>query len=360
MSIANVGIDLGTMYTVMAASNGCRKCIASEVGFPRDAAAGLLFDEKYVMGDDLRKHRKALNVIRPFKGNRLKSAVTEQDYRKLTDDQPASQITAATYLVKSVLDDLELDAGAQIRCVVGVPSSATIYSQKIIMSLVEKAAQLVAVVPEPFAVGFGLDSDANNSIIIDIGAGTVDYCYFYGAFPAAEDLKSLLVGGDHVDKQLRKAICGEFPDVKVSEQQAQFIKEKFGSVGSYTSPAVVELPTKSGRVISCDLTDVVRSTCQKFAEMIVENLISHLSMIESEDFAIENSEILLAGGGSQLAGLAEYIEDRLDLTGQTEVKKIHDSRFAGANGALQLARQLPDSYWEQLISTTTIEKNKAA
>ncbi|MGB0599695.1 MAG: rod shape-determining protein [Rubripirellula sp.] len=360
MSIANVGIDLGTMYTAMAASNGCRKCIASEVGFPRDAAARLLVNEEYVMGDDLRKHRKALNVIRPFKGNRLKSAVTEQDYKDLIGNQSRDQITAATYLIKSVLDDLELDAGSQIRCVVGVPSSATIYSQKIIMGLVETAAQLVAIVPEPFAVGFGLDSDANNSIIIDIGAGTVDYCYFYGAFPAAEDLKSLLLGGDHVDKQLRKSICSEFPDVKVSEQQAQFIKEKFGSVGSYTSPAVVELPTKSGRVVSCDLTDVVRSTCQQFAEMIVENLLSHLTMIGSEDFAIENSKILLAGGGSQLAGLTEYIEDRLDLKGQTEVKRIHDSRFAGANGALQLARQLPDDYWKQLISTTNVQKSNAA
>lgn len=360
MSIANVGIDLGTMYTAMAASNGCRKCMPSEVGVPRDAAARLLVKDEYVMGDDLRKHRKALNVIRPFKGNRLKSAVTEQDYKKISSNQPFHQITAATCLIKKVLGDLELDAGSQIRCVVGVPSSATIYSQKIVMSLVETAAQLVAIVPEPFAVGFGLDSEANNSVIIDIGAGTVDYCYFYGAFPTPEDQKSLLLGGDHLDEQLRKAICEEFPDVKVSEQQAQLIKEKYGSVGNYACTAVVDLPTKSGRVVSCNLTDIVRGTCQQFAEMVVDNLLSHLNSIESEDFAIDNSKILLAGGGSQLAGLTEYIENRLGLGGKTEVRKIHDSRFAGACGALQLARQLPDECWKQLIATNRIEKSNAA
>ena len=34
-----IGLDLGTMFTTAAASNGGRSCIRSEVGFARDAVA---------------------------------------------------------------------------------------------------------------------------------------------------------------------------------------------------------------------------------------------------------------------------------------------------------------------------------
>ncbi|MGB1926449.1 MAG: hypothetical protein ACPHL6_07955, partial [Rubripirellula sp.] len=60
MDICCIGIDLGTMFTTAAASNGGRSCIRSEVGFARDAVAKHLIGTEIVLGDAINQNRPAL------------------------------------------------------------------------------------------------------------------------------------------------------------------------------------------------------------------------------------------------------------------------------------------------------------
>ena len=55
MDASCIGIDLGTMFTTAAASNGGRSCIRSEVGFARDAIAKHLIGEDIVIGELVNK-----------------------------------------------------------------------------------------------------------------------------------------------------------------------------------------------------------------------------------------------------------------------------------------------------------------
>ena len=71
------------------------------------------------------------------------------------------------------MNTLGVPEDSEMRCVVGIPAGAW-FSQRLVLDLIEAVTPYVAAVSEPFAVGFGVGSDAYNSIIIDVGAGTVD------------------------------------------------------------------------------------------------------------------------------------------------------------------------------------------
>ncbi len=355
-----IGIDLGTMFTTAAASNGARSCIRSEVGIARDAVAKHLIGSEVVLGDAINQHRQALNIVRPFERNSLKLAITEDQFRSIASDKNHSSITAASELISHTVSTLNVSENSDLRCVVGIPAGATVYSQRLVLDLIEAVTPYVAVVSEPFAVGFGEGADANNSIIIDIGAGTVDYCYYYGAFTSEQDQATLGYGGDHVDHEIREAILEAHPEAKISSVAARKIKERYGTVGDGMKQAVVKLPTKDGRSRNFDVTDIVRESCLGFASKITNGLAKHISSIDHEDFFIDGAKILLAGGGSQLHGLDEYISQALSIGEHCEVNRIHDCKFAGAMGALALARQLPEDGWDFLSGRKpNVDRNAA-
>ncbi len=343
-----IGIDLGTLYTTAAGGNGANFCLPSEVGFPRDIVAKHLIGQPHVLGSDITAHRNSLDVIRPFEKNALKYAINEQEWRNFHQESASLDRRAASLILQNVVESLDLPNPDAVRCIAGVPAAASPHSQLLILELVEEFAEFAAVVSEPFAVAYGIGAEAKNSVIIDIGAGTVDYCYYYGALPKQDDQSTLGVGGDHVDEELRNQIHAEFPSSKVSMQLARRLKERFGSVGAGPRSAIVEIPTKSGDIQEFDLTNVIRDVCLNFASKITNALLEHLSAITCDDFVITKSRILLAGGGSQLSGLDEYIEKTLSLSGRFEVHRVNDCRFAGALGALKLARELQTEDWELL------------
>jgi rod shape-determining protein MreB len=56
--------------------------------------------------------------------------------------------------------------------------------------------------------------------------------------------------------------------------------------------------------------------------------------------------IILAGGGSQIRGLARHVEREMSAYGPCKVKCVEDPLFAGADGCLALAKEMPAEYWE--------------
>jgi hypothetical protein len=60
------------------------------------------------------------------------------------------------------------------------------------------------------------------------------------------------------------------------------------------------------------------------------------------------NNVILAGGGSQVPGLAEALERTLGEVGGGKVRSVEDPVFAGSNGSLALALDAAESDWEQL------------
>ena len=59
--------------------------------------------------------------------------------------------------------------------------------------------------------------------------------------------------------------------------------------------------------------------------------------------------LLLGGGGSQTRGLARAVEEALEEYGGGKVRAVEEPQFAGSNGALKIALDLPDEYWQEFI-----------
>ena len=58
--------------------------------------------------------------------------------------------------------------------------------------------------------------------------------------------------------------------------------------------------------------------------------------------------IYLAGGGSQIQGLSNALCSALEEYGQFSISPVHDPLFSGAEGALSLAEDMPEEYWENM------------
>ena len=86
----------------------------------------------------------------------------------------------------------------------------------------------------------------------------------------------------------------------------------------------------------------------------MEGIRAVLSKVDPEFRGILRRNILLGGGGSQLRGLDRELERSLEPYGGS-VRKVYDSAFAGAVGALKIAQLMPVEKWEHLKSLGELE-----
>ena len=79
----------------------------------------------------------------------------------------------------------------------------------------EGIADSVMLVSEPFAVAYGLEA-LLHAMIIDIGAGTADFCVMQGRYPTDEDQRTLPNAGDAIDERLLQLMREHHPEAQVS------------------------------------------------------------------------------------------------------------------------------------------------
>ena len=264
---------------------------------------------------------------------------------------------AANALAARVIEDLGFEAvylsGAGLtNTFLGLPDLGFVSLTEIalhtaaIRDAVKEYADALMVVSEPFSVAYGL-SALNNAMIIDIGAGTVDFCVMHGTMPAEEDQRTLTTAGDFVDRQLFNLLTERYPQAKFSETMVRHLKEQHGFVGEPENRVKVKVPVQ-GKLTEHDLTDEIRQSCESILPPIVETMIDLIARYEPEFQEQVKKNIYVAGGGSQIRGITTAIEDAMAEYGSFKVTSVSDPLFAGADGALALAQDMPDEYWEDM------------
>ncbi len=331
--ILHIGIDLGTSRSAIAASNNKREWIESYVAWPRDFVAQKLLGERILFGEEAIKNRMSVELVRPLENGVIRDG-TERDEEAVRE------------LIHYLIESVGAKDGQKIHAAVGVPAEALKVNKLAIRDAVKEYADALMVVSEPFAVAYGLEA-LNNALIIDIGAGTVDFCVMHGTMPTEEDQRSLFTGGDAIDRRLLELLRAHFPDGRFSETGVRGFKEKHAFVKGASGKVKVKVPVE-GKMTELDITAEIETACESILPGIIETAVDLISRYDPEIQEAVRQNIFLAGGGSQIRGLSDAIETALKEYGETKVQAVDEPLYSGAGGALALAQDMPDEYWEDM------------
>jgi len=346
-----VGMDLGTFKTSVASSAGYRDAIPTAVGWPKDHIARTVLGRDVVFGKDLVEHRLALDLVRPFEKGVLKYG--DSAASGLTPQQIEKHALATRLVIEyavGMVNPSRNDASAPVYGVIGVPSQASMKNKQFVMDAAAGVFDAVAIVSEPFTIAYGMNR-LTDTLVIDIGAGTIDICPIYGVYPADDEQITLPIGGDAVDEEFEKLLKAKHPRVQASRNMIREIKEKYGFVNDVGEQAIVSLPV-DGKPTPIDVTEPLKAACLALVGPVVEAVRKLVTKFDPEFQQRLRQNIILGGGGSQLKGLDRVIEVALSEYGGGRVTRVTDATYAGAVGALKLAMNMPTAGWTALSAKT--------
>jgi len=332
-NILFVGIDLGTSRSSICASNQIREWIESFVGWPKDFIAQQVIGKPVLFGAEALENRLSLDFCRPLERGIIKEGIERSD-------------EAVKEIIRHLIDLAKPQPGQKIHAVVGVPADSLKVNKLAIRKAVADYVHALMVVSEPFAVAYGMNL-LNNSLVIDIGAGTTDFCIMHGTIPSEEDQKTILAAGDYIDDQLFSYLSEKYPNAKFNKNMVRQFKERFSFVREIPEDISAEIPV-DGKPVMHDIKNEIRRACESILPALTETTTEMIARFDPEFQVKIKNNIVLAGGGSLIRGIAEYLQDALKEYGPCKVTCVSDALFAGSDGALKLAQDMPPKYWETL------------
>ena len=332
-----VGIDLGTCRASVSASNGIWEVVPTYVGYPKDNISEELLGTEPLFGDTALKHRLSVELVRP-----LAHGVIQTNGKGGNN----KYLTAAKQLTRHLLEKARPKPGQPVYGVIGAPARASIASKRILIDAARGVLDAVMIVSEPFAVAYGLEI-LDQALVIDIGAGTVDLCRLHGTLPEEQDQITLDEAGDYVDDKLSELIQKKYVKAQFTINMVRKLKERYGFVSESADRVATKFPVK-GRPKEFDITDELRTACKSIVPGMVDSIAELIATYDPEFQEAIRSNVILAGGGSQMIGLPNLIEEAMAELGGGKVTRVDEPLFAGSNGALKMARRMPKHFWKML------------
>jgi len=295
----DVGIDLGTANTlVYVRGKGIvinePSWVAIEQGSRKVLAIGS--EAKEMVG------RTPSNIvaIRPLRDG----VISEFDVTEAMLD----------YFIKRAHSHLLLPA-PRPRVVVGIPSGVTEVEKRAVYdAAISAGAREAFLIEEPMAaaIGAGLPvTEARGSMVVDIGGGTTEVGIFcLGGIVVS---RSLRIAGDEMDEDIMQYARQKY-NLYIGERMAERTKIAIGSAYPLSEEMTMTL---RGRNLVTGLPEAVEVSSIEVREalsgsvgIIVDLIRDTLDETPPELIAdLMEVGICLAGGGSQLKGLAERVTD---------------------------------------------------
>lgn len=329
-----VGIDLGTARSAVATSSGVTAWDRSLVGWPKDRVARKLLGKELLLGAECLEHRLAIDLVRPLRDGVVHTGTPR-------DEEAISALAGHLFSLIGAEKD------QRVHVVIGAPAEASAFNKELLREAFAELVDASMVVSEPFTVAYGLDMLVD-ALVVDIGAGTIDFCIMRGTVPTTADQRTIEQAGDYVDEQLSELLHARFPQAQFSETMVTRWKEEHAFVGESPAHKVKVAIPVDGKPIVHDITDEMRAACESILPHLQGELRSLIASFDPEFQDRVRQNVLLAGGGSQIHGIAGAIEACLTELGGGRVTVVDDPLYAGANGALEIARDTTAEDWERL------------
>jgi len=339
-----LGIDLGTSRSSIVSMNGVRKTVESYVGYARDPISRKLLKADVIYGRHALDNRLAVNLFRPLEKGVIKGTFDKD--KSGTVDNERKNLNAAKDLLRYMVDLVHPGRDEVLFGVIGVPSLATANNKQAILEIAKEVLDSVMIVSEPFTVAYAMER-MSDVMVIDIGAGTTDLCRMHGTVPTEEDEVSYTIAGDAIDTKLYELIMAKYPKAQLTQNMCKQFKEQYGFVSDQKDKVEVMIPV-DGSPTPHDITEELKQACEILIPPIVEGIKRLVSSFNPEFQEKLRQNILLSGGGGMMDGLNKRIEDAMKAIGGGRVTTVEEPLYAGADGALRLAMDMPGEYWQQL------------
>ncbi len=342
-NILLMGIDLGTSRSSIVTMDGKRKTVESYVGYAKDAVSRKFLKTDVLFGRQALDNRLAVDLYRPLEKGVIKGTFEGEGG---TVDTEKKNVLAAQDLIRHLVDLVEPGRDEVIYGVVGVPSLATAKNKTAIIEAAKESLDAVMLVSEPFTVAYGMER-MSDILVIDIGAGTTDLCRMHGTVPGAEDEITCPIAGDAIDQKLFDLIKAKYPAAQLTNNMCKSFKETYGYVSDTKDKIEVSIPV-DGKPVMHDITDLVKQACEIIVGPIVSGIHKLVSSFNPEFQEKLRNNVVLSGGGGQMDGLDKRVMEGMKDFGGGKVIVVEEPLYAGANGALQLAIDMPTDFWQQL------------
>jgi rod shape-determining protein MreB len=332
-----VGIDLGTSQSSISASNGQRHVVKSLVGWPLDMVSRKILKRDVLIGQEALENRPMLELHRPLERGLIREG-SEKDLAAVRE--------LLNHLLSLVGVGGKRENGQRVRAVVGVPAEAMRINKQQLRNTLTGMVDGLMIVSEPFAVAYGKDA-LLHTLVVDMGAGTTDFCVMMGRYPTDEDQRTLTAAGDSVDEQLSLLVAERYPEANFTIHMVREWKEGNSFVGKPKGRVTVEAPVK-GKPTELDITAELRTACESLIAPVSETMLDLVARVEPEYQHRVRHNVLLAGCCSLIQGLPEALQDAMADVGGGRVSRVQDTIFAGSDGGLAIAGDAADSDWEKL------------
>lgn len=341
-NILYVGLDLGTSQSAIATSSGILLNTASVVGWPKDLISYKLHKKTVLFGDECLRNRMSVNMFFPFEKGVIPKKAPDSD----EEGTPGKKSEAPGEFIKHMISLANPKPNQKVYVVAGAPAEATGNDKKAIVDAIGGLADSVLVVSQPFLVAYGLGI-YGFSLIVDIGAGTLDICRMHGTLPNDSDQKTSFKAGNYIDEMLLDMLKAKFANAQITPAMAKQFKEQYAFVGDKHEQISIEILIK-GKPTRCDITNEVKASCESIVPDIISTLKSLVISFDPEFQEALRNNIILSGCVSRMAGIDQEIIKGLSELGGANVSVVEDPVFAGAMGALNLGKDMPKSEWQAM------------
>lgn len=228
------------------------------------------------------------------------------------------------------------------RVVIGIPSGVTEVEKRAVYDAATSAgAREAYLIEEPMAaaIGAGLPvTEARGIMVVDIGGGTTEVGVFcLGGIVVG---RSLRIAGDEMDEDVIQYVRQKY-NLYIGERMAEQTKMAIGS--AYPMPEEMTM-TLRGRNLVTGLPEEVevssieiREALSNSVDIILDVIRDTLDETPPELVAdLMETGICMAGGGSQLKGLAERVSEEVNM----QAWVAQDSMTCVARGAGKVLEEL--------------------
>ncbi len=205
------------------------------------------------------------------------------------------------------------------RVVVGIPTGATEVEKRAVYDAAMAAgAREAFLIEEPTAAALGANlpiGEISGNMVIDIGGGTSEMAAF--ALGGIVVSRSLRVAGDEMDQDIINYIRNKY-NLLIGERMAERVKIRLGSAHPLREELTMTVRGRnlvSGLPEAIEISSVeIREALASSVKIIVDTLRDAIDETPPEIIAdLMDVGICMAGGGSQLQGLAERLQNEIKM-----------------------------------------------